>query len=107
MLSAMFKNWVFTVMGFGHPVSKKGSASTAWWTCLIEAVAKGIILKFVNKEHQDGPKEEAIMLWAMEKYQFTGGWCTLFCMWQTICLSSSGSMRVSARYGSEEVYRRW
>ena len=52
----------FTVTRSGLP-GKKGCTSTAWWTCPVEAVAKGIGLKFVN----EGPKEEAIALWDTEE----------------------------------------
>jgi hypothetical protein len=54
-------------------------ASTVWWTCLIEAVAKGIRLKFANGEYHDGPREEAITLWGTEKCQFAGGGVQKLC----------------------------
>ena len=69
MLSAMFGNWIFTATRSGRPVGETGEASTAWWTCPIEAAAKGIGLKIVNEERHDGPREEAITLW-VPKSQF-------------------------------------
>ena len=68
----MFGNWIFTATRSGCPVGETGGASTAWWTCPIEAAAKGIGLKFANKEPHDGPREETIMLWVAEKGQFAG-----------------------------------
>jgi hypothetical protein len=87
--------------------SAGGAASTARWTCPIEAAAKGIGLKFVNEERQDdGPKEEAIMLWRTGKSQFAGGRCALSCTWRKTRSSSGGSTCISTRYGSREVHRR-
>ena len=60
--SPLFRICFFTVTRSGLP-GKKGCTSTAWWTCPVEAVAKGIGLKFVN----EGPKEEAIALWDTEE----------------------------------------
>lgn len=67
----MFGNWIFTATRSGRPVGETGGASTAWWTCPIEAAAKGIGLKSANEERHDGPREEVITLWDTEKRQFT------------------------------------
>ena len=71
-LSAMFGNWTFTATRSGRPVGETDGMSTAWWTCPIEAAAKGIGLKCANEERHDGPREEAITLWGTEKCQFAG-----------------------------------
>jgi hypothetical protein len=64
-------------------------------------------LKFVNEERQDdGPKEEASMLWRTGKSQFAGGRCALSCTWRKTRSSSGGSICISATYGSREVHRR-
>ena len=58
----MFGNWIFTATRSGWPVGETDAASTARWTCPIEAAAKGIGLNSVNEERHDGPREEDITL---------------------------------------------
>ena len=68
----MFGNWIFTATRSDLPVGETGGASTTWWTCPIEAAAKGIELKFVNEERYDSPSKETITLWGAENCQFAG-----------------------------------
>ena len=80
----MFGNWIFTATRSGRPVGETGDASTAWWTCPIEAAAKGIGLKLANEERHDGPREEPITLWITEKCQFEG-WLVVSVVHTSIC----------------------
>ena len=59
----MFGNWTFTATRAGCPVGEIDAASTAWWTCPIDAAAKGMGLKSANEERHDGPREDAITRW--------------------------------------------
>ncbi len=62
----MFGNWTFTATRSGCPVGETCAASVAWWTCPIEAAAKGIGLKFAKEERHVGPREDVITLCMQE-----------------------------------------
>ena len=54
----MFGNWTLTAKHAGSPVSKAEGVRTAWWTCPIEAAARGVGLKSTKEERRDDPRED-------------------------------------------------
>jgi len=60
----MFGDWTFAATRAGSPVGEADGVRTAWWTCPIEAAARGVGLKSTKEERHDDPREDVITLWA-------------------------------------------